>query len=348
MYTPTWLSDQSLSDSLQQQPWRWQFAQAVRIIELTGGTFRAVSDPVYGYASAEISDILRTRKGWRLKVTCPSLNGYNGVLPYVYQDLEQQQRLVRDDDDLYALFSVFNHRALKLTSMVANRSSLSVRYEERYQRGGLLDKTVLTLLGTPIPTQWIPPDNLVRYTQVLHRATTSLVLLSGILQDYFSIAIRLEAPPLVRLPLAPECLTRLRCRVDHKTKCVGHLSRNAVVGRSCYLLHTRLNVVILARNPDEYAEITSDRSLGPAMLEMCTLYFAGAARFRLQIECSKRCLASPTLNTRPCVSTARLGLLSCLIPERHPDQTIVVDYPGLPDREPSERQDKSFIPEIPL
>ncbi|UYM14854.1 type VI secretion system baseplate subunit TssG [Endozoicomonas euniceicola] len=348
MYTPTWLSDQSLSDSLQQQPWRWQYAQVVRIIETTGGGFRAFSDPVYGYAAAEISDALCTRRGWRLKVTCPSLNGYNGVLPYVYQDLEQQQRLVRDDDDLHALFTVFNHRTLKLTSMVANRSSLSVRYEQRCKTGGLLDKTVLTLLGIPIPTRWIPPDNLVRYSPVLHRTTTSLVLLGGILQDYFSVAIRLEEPPLVRLPLAPECLTRLRCRVDHKTRSVGHLGRNAVSGRSCYLMHSKLHVVILARAPDEYAAITSDRSLGPSILEMCSLYFFGAARFRLQIECTKRCLASPTLNARPCLSTARLGLLSCLIPERHPDQIIVMDYPGLPDNEPSVRQSKTFVPEIPL
>ena len=345
MYTPSWLSDQSLSDSLQQQPWRWQFAQVARVVDITGDSFQAASDPVYGYPSAEVSDALRTRKGWQLKVTSPSLNGYNGALPYVYQDMEQEQRLVRDDDDLHALFNLFNHRTLMLTAMVTNRTSLSVRYEQRNQRSGQLAKTLLTVLGMPMPTTWLPADNMVRYTQVLHRTTTNLELLGDILKEYFSIDVRLEAPPLVRMVMAPDCLTRLRCRVDHKTSCVGSLGRNTVVGRSCYMLHSRVHVVILARNRAEYKAVTSDDTLAPAMLEMCRLYFSDTARFRLQIECPKRCLSSPVLTTKPVAGAARLGLLSCLMPERHPDQMIIMDFPGA---EHSERQSKPILPGIHL
>ncbi|WBA88913.1 hypothetical protein [Endozoicomonas sp. GU-1] len=32
MYTPSWLSDQSLITSLLQEPWRWQAAQALRVL----------------------------------------------------------------------------------------------------------------------------------------------------------------------------------------------------------------------------------------------------------------------------------------------------------------------------
>ena len=327
MYTPSWLSDQSLTDSLQQQPWRWQFAQATRVIGITGGIFQAGSDPIYGYPCAEISDAVKIRKGWRLTVTSPSLNGYNGVLPYVYQDLEQYQRLVRDDDDLHALLALFNHRTLVLTSMVANSSSLSVRYEYHHQSGNQLAGTMLTLPGMVVPTIWLPAENLVRYTAVLRRTTTSLEPLSIILKDYFSIDVCLEPPPLVRLPMAPDCLTRLRCNVDHKTLCVGHLGRNTVVGRSCYLLHTRVNIVLRANSREEYTAITSDHTLAPAILEMCNLYFSASAKFRLQIECPRRCLSSPRLTVKPCSQTARLGLLSCLNPERHPDRIIIMDFP---------------------
>lgn len=327
MYTPSWLSDQSLNDSLQQQPWRWSFSQATRVIVHSGQLLRVGSDPIYRYPCAEIGEVQHTLEGWRLTVTCPALDGYHGALPYVYQDLEQEQRLLRDDDDLCALWSIFNHRSLVLTSMVAHCSNLGIRYEQLYLQGEQLAKTLLILTGLPNPTRWLPSDNLVRYSQVLSKTTTNLELLAGILEDYFDINIQLQSPPVVREELAPDCLTRLYARVDRTTRGVGYLGRNTLTGRSCYLLHSRVNVIILAETREEYNAITRDKTLAPAILEMCTLYFEGSARFRLQIKCPRLCLIRPQLTAKPSANTARLGLLSCLMPEQHPDRVIVVDFP---------------------
>ena len=326
MYTPSWLSDQSLIDSLQQEPWRWQSAQAVRVFEYSELLVEQYSNPAYSYPMAELTQVSFTDRSVKLISTLPALSGYNSVLPYAYQDIELRQRLAQDCSGIYDFISIFNNRILRLQSQVVLRSHLSVRYEEERATGVIPGRQIFAASGLS-PTRKVPVENLVRYSALLARKTTCLELLANILTDYFSFEFNLEPPPLVRMPLAKDCLTQLHSNIDHHTQSIGYLGKNALLGRSGYLLHSCVNIVISARSREEYQAIVGDPEMPPAILEISTIYFSCLARFRLQIKCPRSFLTSPRLSCKPTPDVARLGRLSCLRPELYPHQLITIDYP---------------------
>lgn len=325
MYTPSWLSDQSLINRLTREPWRWQFAQAIRILEFLQQPLRFESDPVYRYPCAEQVRVRQNGSGWTITSTLPALDGFHGVLPYTYQDIERHQRLIRDDHGIHGFWTLFNDRILSLTAAQQLRCKLNVRYEQRHRRGGVFAGTMLTIMGLPVPGH-IPPDNLFFYAGLLARKTTSLAILGAALNDYFRLDIKLIPPPVVRMPLAPDCLTRMCSKVDHHTRCVGYLGQNTLIGKSCYLLHTRVNIIIQVKNKQQYRAVIRDKTLAPAILEFSHIYFAGSAWFRLQIHCPRHCLISPRLSTRHHNGVARLGRFSCLMPGLRPGESVVVDF----------------------
>ncbi len=367
MYTPSWLSDQSLITSLLQEPWRWQAAQALRVVghiprivpprgTIQKGVFpesvpwRFHCAPDYRYPCAELYRVFRTDSrtdsGWQLVSTQPALNGYYGTLPYVYQDLEKQMRLAGDhagghadghadgNESMLGFFSIFSDRILKHTNQIKLDASLPVLFEQCKQKAGQKltpGHRLLALAGVPSP-KTIPVNNLVRYAAAVGRKTTNLKLLALILRDYFSLDFRLESPPLMKMPVAPDCRTQLHSHVDHRTACAGRLGESCLLGNSCYLLHTCVFVGIVVNTGEEYQALTGDPLLAPAILEMCSIYFSSLVRFRLQINCPRRCLASPQLSAQPAAKPAGhiacLGRLSCLLSGLHPEQRITVDFPG--------------------
>lgn len=333
MYTPSWLSDQSLTAALQQEPWRWQSSQAIRVLSFLGESVEQRCDSSYCYPVAELCRVKRHHHGWLCVSTSPALSGYHGVLPYCYQDIEQYQKQSQDSSGLFDFLSGLSSRILSQGSRVALRSRVTARYESVREENALASKHMLSLSGLPMP-QKIPVDNLVRYSAVLARKTTNLALLASLLRDYFSFDVHLEPPPVVRMPLAKDCLTKLVCSyTERRGQYVVRLGENSLIGRSGYLLHSCINVVISARTVDEYQSIVEDPDIAPAILEMCTIYFSSPAHFRLQIQCPRRFLDPPRLSAQPTGSVARLGRMSCLLPELKPQQLITIDYPGdIPDQ----------------
>ncbi|OED43356.1 hypothetical protein ACH42_10280 [Endozoicomonas sp. (ex Bugula neritina AB1)] len=314
-------------DSLKQEPWRWQSAQAVRVLAAAGGSIEQSCQPAYCYPVSEISQVKSTTtKGWKLISTLPCLQGYHGVLPYGYQDIEQHQRLAKDNRCIFDFFSVFNNRILNQGCEVTLRSHISCLYEIAKSREMKPAKRMLAMSGLSMPRH-IPEDNLVRYSAIIARKTTNLELLVKILKDYFDFEFRLEPPLVVRMPLAKDCLTKLTTRRNERTDSGSRLGENTLIGRSGYLLHSCIHVVISARTRQEYQAIINDSSIAPAILEMCRMYFASIARFRLQVQCPRSFLQSPQLSAKPDSSVARLGRLSCLVPELWPHQLITIDYP---------------------
>ena len=339
MHTPSWLSGQTLIESLQHEPSRWEYAQAVRILELSGVSVRPVSDPVYGYPCTEITRVDHTARGCQLHTTCHGLVGYNGTLPYVYQDIEQTSRLVADNTGFSDLLSLLCQKTLMLTSKVACSSSLSYWYEQHHHQKNELAQVLLMLFGLPLyrtrlSAGHLPADNLVRYAEALQRPTTNIPLLSRLLNDYFDLSITLPMPNVVRMAISTDCLTRLRCRTpssSHRRQhCAGFLGHNAALGQSCYLLSPHVHVVIRVESRAEYLSVINDASLPQAILTLCELYFSHAIKCRLHIDCPMQCLSAPRLSARPTRLSARLGLLSCLSPEHSPQHRVVMDLPTEP------------------
>ncbi len=340
MYTPTWLSNQSLIESLQLAPGGWQYAQAMRLLIHYDWTLQkplsifSLCDARYRFASEDLISVSKKGQNWYVTTTKPALTGYKGVLPYVYQDLELQQRLSRDVKDVQGVFSIFNQRILQLTFETTSRASVGYRYEDRCNKSHPLSRTLLTLAGLPLPVS-LPLDNLLRYASVLGRKTTNLSLLEIIIKHYFCIDVELQRPSIMRKYLTKDSLCRLRVGVDQNTSGEGgYLGGTALIGQSCYLYNPSICVVICVDNKEQYRAVTSDKSLPTHLNEFCHLYFAGDAQVRLQIRCPRYCLSTPRLCSRSAKETteyfysaARLGRLSCLVPHLYASSMVIADFP---------------------
>ena len=329
MFTPSWQSAESLIESMTQSPWRWQFAQALRIAYQTELPVDFKSDVTYQYPTSEVSQISFNRGKWQLESTLPSMSGYFNTLPYYYQDLEQFQRLNQDNRVLHDTFNLFNERILHLTGKITCRSNLGLRYEVRQQHGGQLAKTLLTLSAMPelSRVKYTAPENLLRYTGLLGRKSTSISKVTQILSDYFGIDLTPTCPDMERVYLAEDCPTQLSCKPKQKKHNVGLLGLTAVSGKSCYLPCARANMLINIHSRKAFDDLFSDPSLIPAIYEICNIYFSGSNWIKICIRCPRKFLKPPRLSAKPDPASASLSRSCCLCPSLKPDDCVIMDIP---------------------
>ena len=327
MFTPSWQSGQSLISSLINTPWRWQFAQACRIMAQSRLPVRYSSDPSYCFPVSDITQASLSHNGWRISSTKSSMTGFYSTLPYYYQDVEQHQRVNLDNFGLHDTLDLMNQRVLELTSQLQDRCHLGLRYEERHRQGGTLAGILLTLAGLPELNQLkrSSPDNLLKYASMLGRKSTSIGRLAPTLSDYFGIDIHTDCVTVERMMLADDCPTRLRCQKNKKNS--GVLGKNALLGVSCYLPCARANLLIEVHNQQGFDNFFKDRNLIPAIREVCNVYFSGSSLVCLKLKVPRRFLAPPVLSTTPDIRTARLNRFSCLCPELKPDSELILNMP---------------------
>ncbi|MGI9282109.1 MAG: type VI secretion system baseplate subunit TssG [Endozoicomonas sp.] len=329
MYTPSWLSDQSLKQSLTQTPERWQYTQAIRVLSLTGQPCFSLAPPSYQFPGRELAQIVQTKEGWRLDSYLPSLFGFYSVIPYYLQDIEQHQRTNLDKTDIYSFFSLLNHRTLTMAADVKTRSNLGLRYEQRQITGHTLVNTLLAISGTPelLNLQNTEGSCLIRYNATLGRTAKDMKKFAAILSDYFSIKVTAHRPKLERQKLSSDCLTRLRTSPSEEEQHLICLGKAAPLGQYCFLPRVKARLEIEINNPEEFQAVYGDHTLIPAMHELSARYFGGSRSVCLTVRCPRRLLQAPRISSHPSLATVRLNRYSCLCPELHPDQYVVVALP---------------------
>ncbi|MDD7805135.1 MAG: type VI secretion system baseplate subunit TssG [Endozoicomonas sp. (ex Botrylloides leachii)] len=326
MFTPSWLSKESLKEKLVNQPWRWQLSQTIRVLENASIPFRLVGDPIYRYPYAELTDAKKVSSGWQFSIASHGLTGYHGTLPYAYQDADKDQRLLYEKTCFSDLMDILQQHSLTFPAKITNSISLPFRYEQGVKYNQPLANAILNLLGTSRPTYYVPAENLVRYAIALNQPD-NIDRLSHILKDYFKLDIQIKKRSLARFPIPQETQTRLQCHVGCFSSSPGYLGQNAVIGNSCYLISSRVKVAIKVSSTDQYEALLSDKKLAPAIIEICSLYSPPGTKFCLKIECQRRLLPSPRLDIKLRTSSARLGLQSCLKGQTNQDTWVTTNYP---------------------
>ena len=231
----------TVADALQHEPWRFEFFQAVRLLEAmahhaTGVRGAPRLAPV-GYAAASAKELVRFRAvlsrafpsseitelalgdeespAARMQVAFIGLTGPLGVLPEYYLDLLYRQVRKRDHA-LRDFFDLFNHRTVSLYYRAWEKYRPAVGWE-RAQRGtgGVdpLTRMLKSLVGMGTGGQ---ADRLacgdhavLAYAGHLAHAPRSAWALQTLLSDFFGVAADIE--PFVGrwLPLAEDQCSRL-------------------------------------------------------------------------------------------------------------------------------------------
>jgi type VI secretion system protein ImpH len=243
-----------VADLLEREPFRFDFFQAVRLLERLAperkpvGRFvkpstesaRFSAHPALPFPASEIQDIERPEGGpAKVSVNFMGLNGPLGVLPLAYSELivdrvRQKDTAARDFLDL------FNHRIISLFYQAWEKHRFAVAYE----RGELdrFSRHLLDLIGAGTEglqdRQAVDDQSLMYYSGLLGLNTRSAAALEQILADYFGVQI--EVQQFVGAWHSMDDANR--CRVGEESGPSEQLGWGAVVGDEIWDQQSRIRL----------------------------------------------------------------------------------------------------------
>lgn len=282
METPRRRKDLALIDQLRQKPEKFEFFQAVRLLEVASAqdhTNQYAKAPVATLAqpnkesirftcneklhyispdinfitsetNGEISNVGEQQLRWLMNVSFFGLGGAQGVLPYRFSELilnEQKNK----NSALKDFIDLFNNRATALYHRAWFKYRLPVNYEQaHYTNRGTKDKftqAVLSLsgLGTPELHYKLPfPDELVAgLSGTFAQSRITASGLQGIIKSAFNLDVSIKQFQGQWRPLDQD----VACRLPDSQTGLGinnQLGVNTVIGSYCYHAQSKFSVVV--------------------------------------------------------------------------------------------------------
>ena len=231
MGTEGWGSEHPVSEWLFKQAYRFDFYQAVRLLESMGGTgvgesadpdresVRFRSHVGLDFPASDIARVEKPSKGpSTMTVNFLGLAGHHGPMPSAYTETILDS-VFRRDTAFRDFLDVFNHRLVSLMYRVrkTNRIGFSpVRPEESHFARYFLS---LMGLGTEGLSAQVPPRILLAYAGLLAQKPHTAHTIERIFRDYVGAPVRVR-------PLSG----RWHALREDQTTALG--SRNTVLGRS--------------------------------------------------------------------------------------------------------------------
>jgi type VI secretion system protein ImpH len=232
-------------EELFQEPWRFEFAQAMRVLlrnSSHGGAagaedrrFHAKEEPVrigahqsLAFPASDIECLNLPKEGEKAKmfINFLGLTGPSGVLPLVYTQFFIDQK---SDDAPAEFFDIFNHRTAILFYYAWEKYRFPV-VQERCPEDNVLFRMLLSLIGLGtehLGRKEIAPDEFFsRYAAILAVQPRSASALETILGDYFEVPVEVEQLVGNWYPLDENSVTRIR---DEESES-GRLGYGVVVG----------------------------------------------------------------------------------------------------------------------
>jgi type VI secretion system protein ImpH len=210
--------DTALAWSLWQEPWRFQFFQAVRLLELIYPQRKPVGRDFPAAAVARIDpgpEDSETTAVPQMQVTFLGLSGPAGVLPEGYMDL-LLQRQREHDHALRDFLDLFNHRTISLFYRAWEKYRFPIGFERARRTPDNADLFSFGLeclvgIGTGHQKERLPfaDDALLRYAGHFAHFPRSALMLEILLADYFRIPVRIEQLVGRWLPLKADERTQL-------------------------------------------------------------------------------------------------------------------------------------------
>lgn len=242
--------------ALDAEPYRFEFFQAVRLLERSDpqrspvGRFVAPNSEVVRFSAAqslafpasEIQSLQRREQGPPLmSVNFMGLTGPLGVLPVVYTTFVMS-RIRERDLTLRDFFDIFNHRMISLFYRAWERSRFAVSYERDGR--GPLSHHLLALIGLGTAglqdRQAVADVSLIFYSGLLAQRPRSAQALRQVLEDYFDVPVAIEqfAGGWSRLAESDQCYLGARTGVSTE------LGLGAVVGDEVWYIQSRVRIVL--------------------------------------------------------------------------------------------------------
>jgi type VI secretion system protein ImpH len=277
---------QDIERVLGEEPYRFEFFQAVRLLErvlrdrVAPGRFvnpqtEAVRFAVHNTNAFPASQIqsLAWREGRPplMVVNFMGLTGPEGVLPLYYTQFVAERVRARDTA-LRDFLDIFNHRMISLFYQAWERYRFTVQYERG--EGDRLSHYLLDLIGLGTKglghRQTVPDDSLVYYAGLLGQRPRSAQALRQLIEDYFDVPAEVVqfAGAWYRLDVPTQC------RLDATATESEQLAVGAVVGDEIWDLQSRVRVRLGPLALDQYRDFLPTGT-AYAPLQALVRFFAG-------------------------------------------------------------------------
>lgn len=261
-----------LAMKLRREPFRFDFFQAVRLLErlipdrAPVGKFEPPAKEIshfgahssLAFPASQIQAMDWPEKGpLRMVVNFMGLTGPQGVLPNPYTSL-LIERLRMQDTSARDFFDVFNHRMISLFYQAWRKFRFDVAYERGERNRFSRELLSLVGLGTDClqERQAIPDDAMIYYAGLLGQRPRSAQALKQILEDYFEVPVEIEQASggWYRLDTETQC-----CLAEGSTDS-EKLGFGAVVGDEIWNQQSRVRVVLGPLTLERYRDFLPDGS----------------------------------------------------------------------------------------
>lgn len=292
MAAKSWGTDPPLEHVLFEEGYRFDFFQAVRVLDRlypdrqpvgrdatpSREVVRFRSHPSLSFPPSAIHEIERREDGSgpaRMTVAFMGLTGLLGVLPRHYTEL-LLERVRHKDQTLRDFLDLFNHRLISLFYRAWEKYRFPIAYERAVSQPGGYDRFSLHLfdligLGTRGLRGRLEVEDkaLLFYAGLLAQHPHSASVLTGLLQDYFGIPAAVTQFVGQWLPLSEANRSRLGVREGSNV-----LGVNAVAGSRVWDQQAKFR---LRLGPLTYGEFCQFLPSGEAFARLVglTRFYAG-------------------------------------------------------------------------
>ncbi len=266
------LASSAVGMKLRQEPFRFDFFQAVRLLErllpvrTPVGKFQPPANEVahFGaHASLAFPASQVQAMDWpengpvRMTVNFMGLTGPEGVLPNPYTALVIE-RLRASDTSVRDFLDIFNHRIISLFYQAWRK----YRFDVGYERGerNRFSRQLLSLVGLATEglrdRQAVPDDAFLYYSGLLAQRPRSAQALRQILADYFEVPVEIEQFSGGWYHLDPDT----QCCLSECTSDSEKLGFGAVVGDEIWNQQSRVRIVLGPLLLERYQDFLPDGS----------------------------------------------------------------------------------------
>jgi len=284
-----------IADTLDQEPYTFEFFQAVRLLcrmnpeRQVVGRFTNPRDevlrfsvhPKLAFPASEIQELERSVTGpSRMHVNFLGLNGPMGVLPQAYSELVLE-RLRNKDATLRDFLDLFNHRMISLFYQAWEKYQFFVPYErgerDRFSHHGL------ALLGLDTPglqdRQDVPDDSLLFYSGLVSVHARSAIALEQLLSDYFDAQVAVEQFVGAWYPVDSES----QCSFSESAGFSEQLGFGVVVGDQIWDQQSRIRIRVGPLPMDRYMDFLPGGLAHRRIKALTKFYAAGEYDVEVQL-----------------------------------------------------------------
>jgi type VI secretion system protein ImpH len=285
----------SVRAELQLDPCRFQFFQAVRLLDRISGGGRpvgqfvnprdeCVSFAVYNalvFPASQIQKIDWPDEGApRIAVNFMGLTGALGTLPLTYTE-QILERIRAKDHTLAAFFDLFNHRILSLFYQAWQKHRLAVTFERG--QDDPISRCLMALIGLGTGglqnRQRVPDTALLFYSGLLSLHPRSAIALEQILEDYFEVPVEIEQFVGAWYPLDPDN----QCCFDTGESYSEQLGFGAVAGDEIWDQQSRARIRLGPLSREEYHGFLPTGKLYEPLRALTRFFSGGDLEFEVQL-----------------------------------------------------------------